>query len=91
MKLIKVGNYSFQWFLTIAICFELKKSIATFSRFFFTKSVKPETEILAFYDKALQPMRIQIRSASQNDSLDFSFLKDINAVAEKWLERDVNR
>ena len=44
-------------------------------------------EILVFYDIAPQPIKIQIRSVSQNDRLDFSFLK----VAEKWLERGVNR
>ena len=48
-------------------------------------------EILAFYDIAPQPIKIQICSASQNDRLDFSFLKDIYAIAEKWLERGVNR
>ena len=48
-------------------------------------------EILAFYDIAPQPIRIQIYSASQNDRLDFSFLKDIYAMAEKWLESGVNR
>ena len=48
-------------------------------------------EILAFYDIALQPIKIQIRSASQNDRLDFSFLKDIVEIAEKWLKRGVNR
>ena len=48
-------------------------------------------EILAFYDIAPQQIKIQIRSASQNDRLDFSFLKDIYAIAEKWLERCVNR
>ena len=40
-------------------------------------------EILAFYDIAPKPIKIQIRSVSQNDRLDFSFLKDIYAVAEK--------
>ena len=48
-------------------------------------------EILAFYDIASHPIKIQICSASQNDRLDFSFLKDIYAIAEKWLERGVNR
>ena len=48
-------------------------------------------EILAFYDIAPQPIKIQIRSASQNDRLDLSFLKDIYAIAKKWLERSVNR
>jgi hypothetical protein len=46
-------------------------------------------EILVFYDIAPQPIKIQIRSVSQNDCLDFSFLKDIYAIAEKWLERGV--
>ena len=48
-------------------------------------------EILAFYDIASPPIKIQICSASQNDRLDFSFLKDIYAIAEKWLESGVNR
>ena len=48
-------------------------------------------EILAFYDIAPQQIKIQIRSASQNDRLDFSFLKDIHAIAKKLLERGVNR
>ena len=48
-------------------------------------------EILVFYDIAPQPIKIQIHSVSQNDRLDFSFLKDIYAIAEKWLERGVNR
>ena len=45
--------------------------------------------ILLFYDIAPQPIKIQIRSEFQNDRLDFSFLKDIYAIAEKWLERGV--
>ena len=48
-------------------------------------------EILAFFKIAPQPIKIQIHSAPQNDRLDFSFLKDIYAIAEKWLERGVNR
>ena len=48
-------------------------------------------EILVFYDIAPQPIKIQIRSASQNDRLDFSFLKDIYAIAKIWQERGVNR
>ena len=48
-------------------------------------------EILVFYDIAPQPIKIQIHSVSQNDRLDFSFLKDIYAIAKKWLERGVNR
>ena len=48
-------------------------------------------EILVFYDIAPQPFRIQICSASQNDRLDFSFLKDTYAIAKIWQERGVNR
>ena len=48
-------------------------------------------EILEFDDIAPQPIKVQIRSASQNDRLDFSFLKDMYAIAEKWLKRGVNR
>ena len=48
-------------------------------------------EILVFYDIAPQPIKIQICLVSQNDRLDFSFLKDVYAIAEKWLERGVNR
>ena len=48
-------------------------------------------EILAFNDIAPQPIKIQIRSASQNDYLDFRFLKDIYCNCRKWLERGVNR
>ena len=42
-------------------------------------------EILVFYDIAPQSIKIQIRSVSQNDRLDFSFFKDIYAIAKKWL------
>ena len=58
--------------------------------FFYKISKNRKRKFLAFYDIAPQPIKIQIRSASQNDRLDFSFLKDINAIAEKWLERGVN-
>ena len=92
MKLIRIGNYSFKWFFTTAVHFELKKLIKTFSQVFFLQNQKNlETEIFAFYDIAPQPIKIQIRSESQNDRLDFSFLKDIYAIAKKWLERGVNR
>ena len=40
-------------------------------------------EILAFYDIAPQPIKIQIRSASQNDRLDLSFVKDIYVDGRK--------
>ena len=48
-------------------------------------------EILAFYDIAPQQIKIQIRSASQNDGLDVSFLKDSYTIAEKWRESGANR
>ena len=44
-------------------------------------------EILAFYDIAPQPMKIQIHSVSQNDRLDFGFLKDIYAIAKKMVRK----
>ena len=40
-------------------------------------------EILAFYDIAPQPIKVQIYSVSQNDRLDFSFVKDIYVVGKK--------
>ena len=84
VKLIKVGKYSFKWFFT----FWIEKK---WSQHFLQNQSKAETEILAFYDIAPQPIQIQIRSASLNDRLDFSFLKDIHAIAKKLLERGVNR
>ena len=89
MKLIKVGNFSFMWFFTIAVHFELKKIDRNIFTSFFSKSVK--TENRNFSILAPQPIKIQIHSASQNDCLDFSFLKDIHAIAKKLLERGVNR
>ena len=38
-----------------------------------------------------ESIKVQIGSESQNDCLNFSFVKDIYADAEKWLERVVNR
>ena len=84
VKLIKVGKYSFKCFFT----FWIEKK---WSQHFLQNQSKAETEILAFYDIAPQPIQIQIRSASLNDRLDFSFLKDIHAIAKKLLERGVNR
>ncbi len=62
-----------------------------FHKVFLTKSVKTGNENSSFYDIAPQPIKIQIRSASQNDRLDFSFLKDIYAIAQRLLERGVNK
>ena len=45
-------------------------------------------EILAFFNIAPQPIKIQIHSAPQNDRLDFSFLEDIYVYAEKMARKD---
>ena len=36
-------------------------------------------EILAFYAIAIEQIKVQTHSASQNDRLDLSFVKDINS------------
>ena len=46
-------------------------------------------EILAFYAIAIEPIKLQTHSASQNDRLNFSFVKDTYGNAKKWLERVV--
>ena len=40
-------------------------------------------EILAFYAIAIEPIGLQTHSASQNDRLNFSFVKDSYGYAEK--------
>ena len=51
---------------------------ASFSQVFFLQNqYKPETEILAFYAIAIEPIKLQTHSASQNDRLNLSFVKDI--------------
>ena len=40
-------------------------------------------EILPFYAIMFEPIKIQKRSAPQNDRLNFSFVKDIYVVSEK--------
>ena len=46
-------------------------------------------EILAFYAIAIEPIKVQTHSASQNDRLNLSFVKDTYGNAKKWLERVV--
>ena len=43
-------------------------------------------EIFTFYDIALEPIKLQNHSASQNDRLNLSFVKDTYIVAKKWPE-----
>ena len=40
-------------------------------------------EILAFYAIAIEPIKLQTHSASQNDRLNLSFVKDIYGNGEK--------
>ena len=40
-------------------------------------------EFLAFYAIAIEPIKLQTHSASQNDRLNLSFVKAINVVARK--------
>ena len=40
-------------------------------------------EILAFYAIAIEPIKVQTCSASQNDRLNLSFVKDTYGNAEK--------
>ena len=40
-------------------------------------------EKIAFFVITFEPIKIQTRSAPQNDSLNFSFVKDIHVVGEK--------
>ena len=40
-------------------------------------------EIFAFYDIALEPIKLQNHSASQNDRLNLSFVKDTYGNAQK--------
>ena len=48
---------------------------------------KPETEIFVFYGIIREPIEIQIHPAPKNDRLDFSFMKDIHAIAEKMARK----
>ena len=61
---------------------------ASFSEvFFLTKSVKTETEILAFYAIAIEPIKIQTHSACQNDRLNLNFVKDTYDNAKKMARK----
>ena len=40
-------------------------------------------EILVFYTKALEPIKVQTHSASQNDRLNLSFVKDTYGNVKK--------
>ena len=40
-------------------------------------------EILVFYAIAIEPIKVQTYSASQNDRLNLSFVKDVYVVAKK--------
>ena len=44
-------------------------------------------EILVFYAIAIEPIKLQTHSASQNDRLDLSFVKDIKDNAEKMARK----
>ena len=59
-----------------------------FHEFFFLQNWwNPETEILAFYAIAIEPIKLQTHSASQNDRLNLSFVKDIYDNAEKMARK----
>ena len=44
-------------------------------------------EILAFYVIAIEPIKIQTHSVSQNDCLNLSFVKDTYGIAEKMARK----
>ena len=46
-----------------------------------------ETKILAFYAIAIEPIKVQTHSASQNDRLNLSFVKDTYDNAEKMVRK----
>ena len=46
-------------------------------------------EILAFYVIAIEPIKVQTRSTSQNDRLNLSFVKIHMTMPKKWLESAV--
>ena len=39
-----------------------------------------------FYDIAIEPIKVQTHSASQNDRLNLSFVKDKHTEGKKWPE-----
>ena len=44
-------------------------------------------EIFAFYNIAIEPIKVQTRSASQNDCPNLSFVKDTYANAKKMARK----
>ena len=75
MNLINLeSNYDPKWFFIIAIHDELRGNDRIVFMIFFTKLVK--TEILTLYATTFEPIKIQKRSAPQNDCLNLSFVKD---------------
>ena len=47
----------------------------------------PKMEILTFFNITFQPIEIEIRSASQNDRLNLSFVKDKHAYGKKMARK----
>ena len=47
-------------------------------------------EILAFYAITTEPIKVQTRSASQNDHLNLSFVKDTYGTAKKMARKGGN-
>ena len=45
------------------------------------------TEILAFYAIAIEPIKVQTHSAPQNDRLNLSYVKDIYVNAKKMARK----
>jgi hypothetical protein len=60
-----------------------KKFIALFPRVFFTKSRKTGTGKNAFCVITFAPIEVQTHSASQNDRLNLSFVKDVCVDGKK--------
>ena len=54
----------------------MQKKHYTNNKFFYKIEKKPEREIFAFFVITFEPIKIQTRSAPQNDRLNFSFVKD---------------
>ena len=48
-------------------------------------------EILAFYAIAIEPIKVQTCSASQNDRLNLSFVKDRHTYGKKMARKVVQR
>ena len=84
MKLIKLSNHDFKWVFTIVIHGKLKEiDCIIFMNVFLTKPVKIGNGNICI----LLPIKVQTHSASQNDRLNLSLLKDTYDNAKKWLSR----